>query len=201
MTKEAAELAELIEAEKRESDEIRRRQQERADRLLERRRELLKRTGANIEDMTRKALVERPEDPRTVQLRREYEEFRRADEKKSREYEDKLLAKSREIEELRREISRRNVVDKDVTQLQGEVVALREKLQRCEKDLLSERQLCEELRQRQATNQQVLMARLATLESPTIAPAGAAPHMSETRQSREAKAVKLPRWMQLGGKR
>ena len=60
MTAEAEELAALMEAEKKEADDFRRRHEERADRLLERRRMLLKRAGSNIEDMTRPALVERP---------------------------------------------------------------------------------------------------------------------------------------------
>ena len=53
--------------------------------LLERRREMLKRAGNNIEDMTRKALRERPEDPRTAQLRKELEELRRAHEMETME--------------------------------------------------------------------------------------------------------------------
>ena len=84
---------------------------------------------------------------------------------------------------------------KDVTQLRAEVQQLNEKLQRTEKDLITERQRCEELRQREALGQQALMARLADLESPSI---GTAQTMS-TNQSREAKMVKLPSWMRLKG--
>ena len=43
-------------------------------------------------------------------------------------------------------------------------------------------------------NQQTLMARLATLESTSI---GTSQSLS-TNQSREAKLVKLPRWMRIG---
>ena len=84
---------------------------------------------------------------------------------------------------------------KDVTQLRAEVQALKEQLQLREKDLLAERQKNEELNQRQATRQQALMARIASLESPSI---GTTQTLS-TNQSREAKQVKLPRWMRLGG--
>ena len=81
ITGEAEELARAIEIEKREFEDIRKRYAERADRLVERRHQLLKRSGANIEDMTRRALLARPEDPRTAQLRKELEEFRRASER------------------------------------------------------------------------------------------------------------------------
>jgi hypothetical protein len=84
---------------------------------------------------------------------------------------------------------------KDVTQLRAEVQALKEQLQLREKDLLSERQKNEELNRRQATRQQALMARIASLESPSI---GTTQTLS-TNQSREAKQVKLPKWMRLGG--
>ena len=45
----------------------------------------------------------------------------------------------------------------------------------------------------QAASQQMLMARLAELESPSIG----TPQTLETNQSREAKQVKLPSWMRL----
>ena len=76
MTGEAEELAALIELEKKEVDEFRRRHQERADRLLERRRTLLKKAGTNIEEMTKRALVSRPEDPRMARLVKEPLPFR-----------------------------------------------------------------------------------------------------------------------------
>ena len=70
---------------------------------------------------------------------------------------------------------------------------MREQLQTREKDLLDERQRGEQARQQQATRQQVLLARLATLESPSIGTAGTL----STNQSREARQVKLPGWMRL----
>ena len=58
---------------------------------------------------------------------------------------------------------------------------------------MSERQLNEELVRQLATKQQTLLARLASLESPSI---GTTKSLS-TNQSREAKLVKLPGWMKL----
>lgn len=194
MTKEAEELQTLIETEKREADEFRARYQERADRLLERRRNLLKRAGANIEDMTRKALIERPEDPRTVQLRRELEDFRRLSESKALDYEDRIRVLTDKLRIRDTELSRATAGMRDVTQLQAEVQALREQVQLREKDLMAERQKSEEMRQQQAFAQQAMMARLAALESPSI---GTVQSLS-TNQSREAKMVKLPRWMKIG---
>ena len=194
MTSEAEELQKLIEAEKKDADEFRKRHQERADKLLERRRNLLKRAGANIEEMTRKALIERPEDPRTAQLRRELEELRRSTERKAFDYEDRIRNLTEKLKVRETELSRATAGMKDVTQLQAEVQALKEQVQLREKDLMAERQKGEEMRQQQAFAQQAMMARLAALESPSI---GTVQSLS-TNQSREAKLVKLPRWMKIG---
>ena len=80
---------------------------------------------------------------------------------------------------------------KDVAQLQSEVQSLRERLQVREKELVAERQRNEDLVRQQAAKQQTLLARLASLESPSI---GSASSLS-TNQSREAKQVKLAGWM------
>ena len=194
MTKEAEELQELIETEKREAEEFRARHQERSDRLIERRRNLMKRTGTNIEEMTRRALIERPEDPRTAQLRREYEELRRTSERKAFDYQDKIRDLTEKLRIRDTELSRATAGMRDVTQLQAEVQALKEQVQLREKDLMAERQKGEEMRQQQAFAQQAMMARLAALESPSI---GTVQSLS-TNQSREAKMVKLPRWMKIG---
>jgi len=194
MTSEAEELQKMIEAEKLEADEFRKRHQERADRLLERRRNLLKRTGANIEEMTRKALIERPEDPRTTQLRREIEDLRRTSERKAFDYEDRIRVLTEQLRVRETEVARAAAGMKDITQLQAEAQSLREQLQLREKELMAERQKSEEMRQQQAFAQQAMMARLAALESPSI---GTVQSLS-TNQSREAKLVKLPRWMKIG---
>ena len=144
--------------------------------------------------MTRKALHSRPEDPRTAQLRREYEELKRTSERQKFESEAR-------VRELEAQLNRQKTQDlrtaegmKDVTQLRQEMESLREQLRTREKDLLAERQRNEELSRAEATRQQVLLARLATLESPSI---GTAQSLS-TNQSREAKQVKLPSWMRFG---
>ena len=194
MTSEAEELQKLLEDEKRDAEEFRKRHQERADKLLERRRNLLKRAGANIEEMTRKALIERPEDPRTAQLRRELDDLRRVSERKAFDYEDRIRGLTEKLKVRETELSRATAGMKDVTQLQAEVQALKEQVQLREKDLMAERQKGEEMRQQQAFAQQAMMARLAQLESPSI---GTVQSLS-TNQSREAKLVKLPRWMKIG---
>ena len=193
MQDEISELDGVIAGEQAEFEEFRRRHQARADRLAERRREILRRSGGNIEEMTRRALVERPEDPRTAQLRRELEELRRVHEKSMLDNEAKVRSLN---DSLRREQTDRARADqdmRDVKELREEAQRLREKLQLAEKELLNERQRSEELRQREAMGKQALMARLATLESPTLGTASAA----ASNQSREAKLVKLPSWMRL----
>lgn len=194
MTAEAEELAALIEAEKKEADDFRRRHEERADRLLERRRMLLKRAGSNIEDMTRRALVERPEDPRMARMRKEYDAFRQHVEKTALESERKIRELSEQLRTSRAETARAAEGMRDITQLRAEIEDLKLRLQQREKELLESKQTTENLRQHQAASQQALMARLASLESPSI---GTSSTLS-TNQSREAKLVKLPSWMRLG---
>ncbi len=193
MTSEAEELRKLQELERAEADEFRRRHQERADRMLERRRDLLRRAGSNIEDMTRKALIEHPEDPRTTQLRKELRELQLLSERKAHEAEREILNLREQVRLLKTEDARSSEGMKDITQLRADVQTLNERLQLREKELMAERQKNEALRQQQATSQQTLMARLAQLESPSI---GTTTSM-ETNQSREARLVKLPGWMKI----
>jgi len=194
MTKEADELRDLLEVEKREAEEFRVRQQSRADRLLERRREILKRAGANIEDMTRRALVERPEDPRTAQLRQELEELRRTSERTNQQYESKIRDLEESLRVKEAELKRSSAQSRDLTEWQREAQELRERLQLREKELLNARQDNESLRKNQAMSQQAMITRLADLESPILAPANG----SSVNQSREAHMVKLPKWMRIG---
>ncbi len=193
MQDESAELGATLEREKAEFEEVRKRHQAREAALTERRREILKMSGRNVEEMTRKALVERPEDPRTACLRRDLEDLRRVHEKALYESEAKIRQLSEQIRASRAEALRASEGAGDVTQLRVEAEQLRERLQRAEKDLVAERQRCEELRQREAMNKHALMTRLAALESPSIG----STESVETNQSREAKLVKLPNWMRL----
>ena len=194
MKGESEELERLLEAEKREFEVIKKRYAERSDRLVERRRELLKRSGANIEDMTRKALITRPEDPRTAQIRKEFEELSHAHDRMMMESSAKIRELTEELRRSKAEHARAAESQKDVTQLRLEVQNLQERLQARENELVAERQRMEEIRQQQATKQQALLARLASLESPSI---GTSQTIS-TNQSREAHQVKLPGWMRLG---
>lgn len=191
MSGETEELARIVEQEKAEFEAVKKQHAERIDRLQERRHELLRRSGANIEEMTRKALLNRPEDPRTAQLRRELEELRRAHERATLDSAERIRVLSEKLRRTQDEGRRAAEGMKDVTQLQAEVQGLRELLQAREKDLVAERQRNEELVRQQAAKQQTLLARLASLESPSI---GTTQSLS-TNQSREAKMVRLPGWM------
>lgn len=193
ITGEADELGKVIEAEKQEFEIIKKRHAERMDNLQNRRHEMLKRSGSNIEDMTRKALISRPEDPRTVQLRKELEELRRVHDRAMLDNADQVKALKEQLMVKKAEDARNEESQKDITQLRQELQETREQLQLREKELLGERQRNEELNRQQATHQQALMARLASLESPSI---GTASSMS-TNQSREARQVKLPNWLRL----
>ena len=193
MQAEAQELRDMLETEKAEAEEFRRRYQLRADRLLERRRELLKRTGVNIEDMTRLALINRPEDPRTTQLRSELEEERRRNDRRQRDQESTIRDLTEKLRVRDAEAARAAANEKDMTQLRQEAQQLRERLQLRERELVAEREANGVLRQQQAQNQHLLMSRLAPLESTSIG----TPDSLSTNQSREARMVKFPSWMTL----
>ena len=193
ITDEAKELERILDQEKNEFEAVRKRHAERTDRLQERRRELLKRSGANLEDMTRRTLLNRPEDPRTAQLRRELEELRRTHEHAMLDSADRIRTLGEQLRRMEDERKRTAEGLKDVTQFQAEVQSLRELVQTREKELLNERQRNDELARQQAAKQQTLLARLASLESPSI---GTSSSMS-TNQSREARQVKLPGWLRL----
>ena len=194
ITDEAEELSAMLDADKKEFEAFSRRHQERTDRLAERRRTLLKRAGANIEDMTKKALVMRPEDPRTARIAKEYEDFRRLAEKREADSERQMRDLAERLRTSQAETARAMEGARDMAQLRAEIEDLKSRLQVREKELLAEKEANEGLRQQQATRQQALMARLAALESPSI---GTAQSMS-TNQSREARLVKLPSWMRIG---
>ena len=191
MTGEADEISNLVESEKKAFEEFKARHQARTDALLERRRELLKRAGVNIEDMTRRALRERPEDPRTVQLRKELDEVRHAHDREVVEHAAQVRVLTERLRDAEAEQARLSASSMDLTQLRAEVESLREQLQVREKELVTERQIAEESRRQEATRQQVLVNRLASLESPSIGTV----QSLETNQSREAHMVKLPGWM------
>ena len=194
MTKEAEELAQELECERKEADEFRKRHQARSERLLERRHSLLKRAGSNIEEMTRRALINRPEDPRTAQIRRDYEEAQRLHERQAK-IAERQIAELKDALRLREAEQLRTAEQvKDMTELRREIEMLKERLVKREQELMMERQRGEELERQRATSQQVMMARLASLESPSI---GTSQTMA-TNQSREARMVKLPRWMRVG---
>ena len=196
IAKEADEISEVLEKEKAEADEFRKRQQDRIDRLVDRRRELLKMSGANAAEMTKNALREHPEDPRTAQLRIEFDEYRRATEKTAQSREQKISELEDKVRYLQSEQARAAARTKDLAELSRELGELTEKLSFREKEILSLRQQNEELQRREAQNNQALMSRIAHLESPSI---GTAATLS-TNQSREAGLVKLPSWMKLGRK-
>jgi PadR family transcriptional regulator PadR len=121
-------------------------------------------------------------------------ELRRQSERTSRDYEERVRLLTDQLRLRQTEEARLAARMKDVTQLQQEAQQLREQLQVREKDLTAERQKCEELRQQQAISQQAMLSKLAELETPSF---GTAQTLA-TNQSREAKMVKLPRWMRIG---
>ncbi len=188
MVEEAEDLARAMEDEKREAEAARQRVRTRADRLLARRQELLRRIGTSADDMTRRALRSHPEDPRLVNLRREYDALKILQERASLEAEQKIRdltqrwrAASSEADRLRAHLA-------DTATLVRQLQETRERLTRREKELVDERQKGEEERQRHAAAEQALQARLSALES-------GMPGL--THQSREAHATRFPPWMGL----
>lgn len=188
MKDEADDIAASIEAESREFDERRRIHQARRERLAVRRQEILKRIGADAEDMTRRALIAHPEDPRTAQMRQELEALRLLQEKAAAESDRKVRDLAAKLRERDSEINRLRQQVSDTTVLYRQLQEARERLMRREKELVEVRQKAEGERQRYAADQQTLMARLSALE---MGLPGA------TNQSREARSVRLAPWMGL----
>ena len=185
---EAEALARMLETEKREADEAQKRWRTRAERLLARRQELLRRIGTDADDMKRRALIAHPEDPRTTNLRRELDALRLLNEKTARESEMRLRDLTQKLSEKTVEADRLRQMVGDVTALSRQIQELRQKLQQREKELMEERQRAEEARRQHVATQQTLLARLSALESSLP---------GNTNQSREARAVKLAPWMGL----
>jgi DNA repair exonuclease SbcCD ATPase subunit len=185
---EAEALAQTLEAEKREAEEAQRRWRVRAERLLARRQELLKRIGTDADDMKRRALIAHPEDPRTTNLRRELDALRLLNEKTARETEMRLRDLTQKLGEKTVEADRLRQMVGDAAAFSRQIQELRQKLQQREKELMEERQRAEEARRQHVATQQTLLARLSALESSLP---------GNTNQSREARAVKLAPWMGL----
>ena len=188
MVDEAEDIARTMEEEKREAEAARERARKRSDRLLGRRQELLRRIGTSADDMTRRALSTHPEDPRMVNLRREYDALKILQERAALEAEGRIRdltqrcrAASAEADRLRAQLS-------DTASLVRQLQEARERLSCREKELMDERQKAEAERQRHAAAEQALLARISALESGMP---------GATRQSREAHATRFPPWMGL----
>ncbi len=188
MREEADELSAELEAEHKEIEALRQYRQKRTERLLARRQEILKHIGTDAEDMTRRALLAHPDDPRTAQLRQELDALRILQEKVARESEEKIRDLSTRLRERDTEVKRLQQQTGDITAIYRQLQETRERLQRREKELMEERQKSEEERQQHAAAQQALLTRLSALE---MGLPGA------TNQSREARSVRLAPWMGL----
>jgi len=188
MKDEADELSAALEAENREAEALRQYRRQRTERLLARRQEILKHIGTDAEDMTRRALLAHPDDPRTAQLRQELDALRILQEKTALDNEEKIRDLSVKLRERDTEVKRLQQQSSDLTVVYRQLQETREKLQRREKELMEERQKAEAERQQHAAAQQALLTRLSALE---MGLPGA------TNQSREARSVRLAPWMGL----
>lgn len=188
MKDEADELAAALEAENREAEALREYRRRRIDRLLARRQEILKRIGTDAEDMTRRALRQYPEDPRTVHMRQELDALRVLQERSAQEAERKVRDLAAKLRERDAEVKRLREQAADATVIYRQLQDVREKLMTREKELMEERQKSEAERQQHAAAQQTLLARLSSLEMGMP---------GTTNQSREARNVRLAPWMEL----
>jgi chromosome segregation ATPase len=188
MREEADELSAALEDEHREAEAFRQYRRKRTERLLARRQEILRRIGTDAEDMTRRALLAHPDDPRTTQLRQELDALRILQEKARLDSEQKIRDLSLRLRERDTEVKRLQQQTGDLTAVYRQLQETREKLQLREKELVDERQKAEEERQHHAAAQQALLSRLSALEAGLP---------GATHQSREARSVRLAPWMGL----
>ena len=190
MRGEADDLEKTLAAEKAEAEAAQKRWRERAERLAARRVEILKKIGDDAKDMKQRALRANPADPRTVQLRQELDALRLVSERNAYESGQRIKDLTRALNEKRTEADRLAAQVGDVKRLQEQIRELRERLQLREKELLSERQMNEELRRSNAASQQTLLARLSELES-------GLPGRSNQSREAQAQGSRFPSWMSL----
>ena len=190
MRAEADDLQKAIEEEQAEAEEAQKRWRQRADRLVARRIEILKRIGDDAKDMKGRALRANPADPRTVQLRQELEALRLVAEKSAYESGQQIKELTRALNEKRTEVDRLAVQLADVKRLQDQIQELRERLQMRERELVTERQENEEYRRNAEATQQALLKRLSELES-------SMPGGSNQSREAQAQASRFPVWMTL----
>lgn len=184
MCAESDDLAVAIEAEGKELEALRKWREQRLERLLARRQEILRRLGTDAEDMARRAQKAYPEDPRTVHLRQELEALRLLQEKvaednerRTRDLTTRLMASEGEMHRLRQQSS-------DVAILNSRLKDVSTRLLERERELMELRQILEQERQKHAAEQQTLLTRLSELET-----------SGNLRQAQEAKNVRLAPWM------
>ncbi len=188
MVEEAEDIARTMEEDKREVEAARERARKREERLLARRQELLRRIGTSADDMTRRALRSHPEDPRMVNLRREYDALKILQERAALEAEERIRDLTQRCRAASAEADRLRAQLADTASLVRQLQEVRERLSYREKELVEERQKAELERQRHAAAEQTLLARISALESGMP---------GATRQSREAHATRFPPWMGL----
>ena len=190
MRAEADDLQKAIDEERAEAEEAQKRWHQRADRLIARRIEILKRIGDDAKDMKSRALRANPADPRTVQLRQELESLRLVAEKNAYESGQQIKELTRALNEKRTEADRLAVQLTDVKRLQDQIQELRERLQMRERELVTERQENEEFRRNAEATQQALLKRLSELE-------GSLPGRTDQSREAQAQASRFPVWMTL----
>lgn len=188
MREEADALAEEMKAESRELEEMRQLHVKRNERLLAWRQQILRHIGTDAEDMTRRAIKAYPEDPRTVHLRQELDALRIIQERTAAESEQKIRSLSNRLRERDAEVARLQRQVGDVGAVIRQLQETRERLKTRERELVEERQRSEAERREAAAAQQALLTRLSALEQGLP---------GATRQSREARNVRLPPWMGL----
>ncbi len=188
MRDEADDLQATLEAEKKEMEEAQLYWRKRSERLIARRQELLKWVGEDAASMTRRALNVYPEDPRTVYLRQELDALRMLQERSAAEMEQQIRDLSGKLRDKEAEVRRLTQQTSDVAVLYRQLRETNERLQLREKELMEERQKAEIYHRQQEAAQQVLLARISSLELGTP---------GATHQSREARSVRLAPWMGL----
>lgn len=188
MREEADEIAREMEADARELEELRRLRLSRSERLLARRQQILRCIGADADDMTRRALKKYPDDPRMVHLRQELDALRVLQERTAADAERKVGEMASRLRERESEVVRLRQQVGDVGAISRQLQETRERLKARERELVEERQRHEAERHETMAAQQTLLSRLSALEQGL--PGG-------TRQSREARNVRLAPWMGL----
>ena len=189
MQMEADDIARALEQEKRDAENARQVWLKREDRLLARRRELLKKIGDGPSNMLRRAVGDMPDSPKTVRLQEELDTLKQMHEQMMHEADRRLREAAEKISRYEADLTRMRASSSAGTMASAQMQQLRDQLAKREQDVVELRRQVATAERAKAVLEQTMQARIRTIEGSPMLP------NIETNQSAESKHVRLAAWM------